>query len=290
MTNERSVRPQAVRAPAERSASAANRTVAVKEPTRADKYASPTPPAAAIPRGVYILLALSIAAIGTIMGITLLVTWRPVTRITIPVLVPEGYLLLSRAGGLVAYSLLWLSMALGISITSKLSRIWPGGPAAVDVHRYVSLLGLGFTLVHVLALLGDTLLDFSLTKALSPFSGSSYRPFLVGLMGKTGLYLMLLVGLSFYVRARLGHRLWRLIHYLSFVAFVLSLAHSVLAGTDSATIWAYALYITSVSSLLVLTCYRLWLLLRARLSAGAQRRAASKPPTGSIAKPKITNN
>jgi predicted ferric reductase len=166
------------------------------------------------------------------------------------VLAPEAYLLLSRAGGLVAYGLLWLSMALGISITSKLSRIWPGGLAAVDVHRYVSLLGLGFTLLHVLALLGDTLLDFSLAKGLLPFSGSSYRPFIYGLMGKIGFYLMLIVGLSFYIRVRLGHRLWRLIHYLSFISFVLSLTHGVLAGTDSSTSWARGLYIASVSLLL----------------------------------------
>ena len=208
--------------------------------------------------------------------ISVFLTWRPVTRITIPTLVPEAYLLLSRAGGLVAYGLLWLSMALGISITSKLSRIWPGGPAAVDVHRYVSLLGVGFTLFHVLALLGDTLLDFSLAKALLPFSGSSYRPFLVGLMGKTGLYLMLVVALSFYVRARLGHKLWRLIHYLSFVSFVLSLAHGVMAGTDSPTIWAQVLYITSIGFLLALTGYRLWLLTRTRSSTAAPKQPTNK--------------
>src|SRR5690349_18433380 len=39
---------------------------------------------------------------------------------------PKAYWYLSRASGLVAFGLLWASMALGLAITNKLARAWPG--------------------------------------------------------------------------------------------------------------------------------------------------------------------
>ena len=173
---------------------------------------------------------------------------------------PNVYLLLSRASAFVAYGLLWLAMALGIAMRNKLTRIWPGGPAAYVLHRYASLSGLMFTLVHVLLLLGHPALGYSIANLLLPFSGSSYRPLSVGLLGKASFYLMGLVGLSFYVRARLGQRLWRLLHYLSFAVFMLALIHGVFAGSDSPTIWARAMYVGSGGILLALTIYRLWMI------------------------------
>ncbi|HEX5691611.1 MAG TPA: hypothetical protein VFX76_16470, partial [Roseiflexaceae bacterium] len=40
---------------------------------------------------------------------------------------------LTRASGFVALGLLWLSMALGMLITNKMARIWPGGPTLNDL-------------------------------------------------------------------------------------------------------------------------------------------------------------
>src|SRR5690349_11455487 len=57
---------------------------------------------------------------------------------------------ITRASALVAYGLLWLSMLAGLSMTSRLSRLWPGGPTTFALHRFSSLLGLGFALLHAL--------------------------------------------------------------------------------------------------------------------------------------------
>src|SRR4051812_247430 len=48
---------------------------------------------------------------------------------------------LSRPSAFVGYVLLWASMARGISTPNKLARLWPGGPAAFDLHQYFSWLG-----------------------------------------------------------------------------------------------------------------------------------------------------
>jgi predicted ferric reductase len=228
-------------------------TPAAKRPA-APPIVEPIP----IPLGFRVVRVVAFASVSSILLLATLPMWAPSGPFLVPSLTPAGYLMLARMGGFVAYALLWLSMALGISISSKLARLWPGGPAAVDVHQYVSLLGIGFTLLHVLSLLGNAALGYTIASGLLPFSGSSYRPFWMGLAGKTGLYLMLVVGLSFFVRARLGHKLWRAIHSLSFVSFALALTHGMAAGTDTPSWWVFGFYIASMAILLALLAHRLW--------------------------------
>jgi predicted ferric reductase len=162
---------------------------------------------------------------------------------------------LSRASAFVAYVLLWWSMVLGLSITNRLARLWPGGPAAADLHEHASLLGLAFGLLHALVLLGDAYIGYTLPQILIPFASVSYEPVWVGL-GQISLYLMVLVTFTFYVRRWIGARAWRTIHYLSFVVFVLALLHGVFSGTDSSLPWAYWMYVGTSASVLGMTIYR----------------------------------
>lgn len=83
---------------------------------------------------------------------------------------PKIYWYLSRSAGFVAITILWISMALGLSITNKMARLWPGAPTAFALHEYVSLLGLAFGAYHGLLLMGDHFVDFSLPRLLLPFS------------------------------------------------------------------------------------------------------------------------
>ncbi len=185
----------------------------------------------------------------------------------------NAYWYLSRSSALVAFTLLWASMALGVSITNRLARFWPGAPTAFDLHQYVSLLGIGFVAVHVLALLGDTYIGYNLAQLLIPFGSTDYAPFWVGI-GQVALYLLIPVTLSFYVRKRLGTRGWRTMHGLSYALYGLTLLHSIFSGTDTGSVWATALYGFSVLSLVGLTGYRVLL---TRTSAG--RRAVSRSST-----------
>ncbi len=74
------------------------------------------------------------------------------------------------------------------------------------------------------------------------------RPVCVGL-GQVGLYIGLLDSLTFYIRRFIGYRVWRLLHYLSFLFYLLVLFHGFFSGTDSSAPWAIALYLGSVVSL-----------------------------------------
>ncbi|MBS1120569.1 MAG: hypothetical protein H6Q90_2797, partial [Deltaproteobacteria bacterium] len=95
---------------------------------------------------------------------------------------------------------------------------------------------------------------FDLVDLAVPFA-SSYRPLAVGL-GVIAAYLAVVVHVSFGLRRRLGTKLWRRLHALSFVAFVAASVHAIAAGSDSRTPWAVALYATPLGLVLALVVYR----------------------------------
>jgi predicted ferric reductase len=160
----------------------------------------------------------------------------------------------TRAAGIIAYLLLWLSTAWGLAVTSKV--LDPALPRAFtfDAHEFLSLLALGFTALHVLVLLADQYLPFSVAQILVPFA-STYRPVWVGL-GVIGLYLTILVSVTFYARRWIGAGAFRSIHYLSYVAYALVTLHAWFAGTDSALPATRWLYLSSALVIIFLTVYR----------------------------------
>ncbi|MEI7644521.1 MAG: hypothetical protein WCJ55_09585 [Chloroflexales bacterium] len=168
----------------------------------------------------------------------------------------KAFWYLTRASAFVSYGLLWWSMALGLTITNRMARAWPGGPTVSDLHEYASILGLIFGAIHALSLLGDHYIGYSLTQILVPFASTDYQPLWVGL-GQVSFYLMISVTLSFYVRRLIGGRAWRTVHYVSFGIFALALAHGIWSGSDSGTAWAQWAYAASGLSLVALTIYRI---------------------------------
>jgi predicted ferric reductase len=201
------------------------------------------------------LLLLAATAAGAFIAVLVLPYWLPGLHASLEGDSPKVFWLLSRASAIVAYSLLWLSMVFGLLITNKLARMWPGGPHAFNLHQHFSLLGLAFALFHGLILMGDQYLKFSLGQVLLPFASENYRPLWVGL-GQLTFYLMGLIVLSFYVRRRTSPRVWRLIHFLSFFAYMMGLLHGIYSGTDAGTLWAKDLYWSSAGLLLFLFNYR----------------------------------
>lgn len=189
------------------------------------------------------------------------------TLLVVPILVPglaasltssegEGYWYLSRVSGFVAYLLLWASMMMGLVITDRLARLWPGGPAAYDLHQYFSIIGIAFTLFHMLILLGSKYIGYSLVQLLVPFTGAQYRPLWIGI-GQLSFYLALVVTFTFYARSWFGPKGWRRLHYLSFAFFLFALLHSAYSGTDTTSFWAGPLYWVTGGATLFFSVYRI---------------------------------
>ena len=208
-----------------------------------------------VPLRSLLLLLFSIVA-GVTVAVIVLPLLLPGLSNSLLSVQPKAYWYISRASAMVAYLLLWMSMAFGLSITSKLSRSWPGAAQAVSLHQYTALLGLAFALLHALILLGDQYINYNLAQVLIPFGSSSYRQLGVG-FGQITFYLLAVVSFSFYFRKQIGHRTWRLIHFASFALFVMALIHGLVSGTDSADLWAKGMYWVTGGSILFLTMYRM---------------------------------
>jgi predicted ferric reductase len=172
---------------------------------------------------------------------------------------------ITRASGLMAYFLLWLSTAWGLAVSSKILDRLLHRTFTYDYHQFISLLSIGFVALHVGILMFDRYLPYTLTQVLVPFL-SPYRPFWVGL-GVISLYLILLVTVTFYIRGRIGTQAFRRIHALSLVAYLGVAAHAVFAGTDSALWFTQVLYMVTFLSVVFLTTYWLTISLQNRLSA-----------------------
>jgi predicted ferric reductase len=160
----------------------------------------------------------------------------------------------TRAAGIVAYLLLWLSTAWGLAVSSKIFDPVLERFFTYDMHQFLSLLAIGFAVLHVAVLLADRYLPFSLAQVLVPFI-APYRPLWIG-FGVIGLYLVLLVSATFYVRQRIGYATFHVIHYLSFLAYAGITVHGLMAGTDSSLWTTLLMYAGTALVVVFLLVYR----------------------------------
>lgn len=143
----------------------------------------------------------------------------------------------SRAAGTAAMVLASLSVAYGFMAAG---RLLPKHFAASRVvHEALSLATIVLIAYHGLILVFDAFIGFSLVDVLVPFA-SDYEPIWQA-MGIIGGWALVLFGLSYYARARIGVNRWRSLHRFTGVAWVLSLGHSLGEGTDAAKWWFLAL-------------------------------------------------
>ena len=177
----------------------------------------------------------------------------------------------TRAAGLTGYFLMWLSMAWGLAIANKILHPAVEGSFTYDFHEFLSLLGIGFIILHVIVLYFDRFLPFNVIQTLIPFI-DSYRPFWVGL-GIIGFYLFLLVAVTFYMRKTIGMQAFRSIHALSLVGYLGATLHGLFAGTDSALWMTKLLYALTFIVIVFLATY--WLIIIS-LNKREKAEAASK--------------
>jgi sulfoxide reductase heme-binding subunit YedZ len=159
----------------------------------------------------------------------------------------------SRAAGTVAMALASLSVGLGLAMSGRLLRGRLADRRAV--HEALSLAVLGAVAIHALALVGDSFMRPSVLDVTVPFV-SSYRTGLTSL-GIVSGWGLLILGLSFYVRGRIGVRRWRVLHRFTLVAWGGGLIHSVGEGTDAGQTWFLLLLALTVMPALLALCGRL---------------------------------
>jgi predicted ferric reductase len=192
----------------------------------------------------------------------------------------KAYWYMARAGGIVSYLLLWLSVIWGLVLSTKIMHNLVPAPLAYGLHEFLSLATMLFVMAHAVVLLGDNYIGFNLFHLTVPFL-APYEPLWTGL-GTLGFYLATVLTGSFYIRQQIGQRVWRILHYLTFVAYILALVHGVMAGTDSGLKLMKLLYLTTGGSVLFLIYYRLLILLGLTklTNLGRKMNESRRPPMG----------
>ena len=178
--------------------------------------------------------------------------------------------ILARSSGLLAYVLLTSSVLAGIVLKARPFGASPRPAAVTDVHRFLALLGLAALALHGTALVLDRTVDVSLAALVVP-GLLPYRP-LATALGVVAAELMVLVYASFSVRRRIGTRLWRRLHWLTYAVFALATAHGLAAGTDANRPWALPLYGAAVGAVLAAAAWRALVPPASRARAGASGR------------------
>ncbi len=140
---------------------------------------------------------------------------------------------ITRSSAIVAFVLLTVAFAGGLAATQRVvaSRWWPRF-ATQDLHRNLSLLAMGFIVIHVVTTLADTFVNVGSWSSVVPFV-SDYRSTWVGL-GTLALDVLVVVIATSLVRHRLSWRVWRAVHWTTYAAWPLALVHFLKTGTDSA--------------------------------------------------------
>ncbi|MFN2537932.1 MAG: ferric reductase [Mycobacteriales bacterium] len=156
---------------------------------------------------------------------------------------------LSRSTGIVSFVLVTTALGLGLASTQRAlaSPRWPRF-ATQRLHRNLSLLGLGFLCVHIVATITDGYVDISWWTAFVP-GASHYRGTWVAL-GTTAFDVIVAVTVTSLYRLRMNATYWRWLHYTVYAAWPLAWLHFLKTGTDAAN-GRFGLWIAIAAAALV---------------------------------------
>lgn len=140
-----------------------------------------------------------------------------------------------RISGVVALVLLTITVVLGI--VTRSGRPLPAMPrfSLSLIHRNIALLACVFLVFHVGALLLDSYAHLNLVDVVVPFAGT-LDPFWQGL-GTVAFDLVLAIVITSLLRARIGARAFRIVHWLTYAMWPIALAHAIGNGTNGRSAW-----------------------------------------------------
>jgi predicted ferric reductase len=142
---------------------------------------------------------------------------------------------LARGSGVVSLVLLTATVVGGITTSARWATThWPRFVVA-GLHRNVSLLAVMFLGLHIATTVVDGYVPIRWRDVVVPF-GSVYRPAWLGL-GAVAFDLLIAVLVTSLLRSRLGHRLWRAVHWLAYACWPVAVAHGLGTGSDSRQPW-----------------------------------------------------
>lgn len=188
--------------------------------------------------------------------------------------------LTSRASGLILMVLFSAVVVLGVATRiGSAPRAWPRFVTA-ELHRTLALFAVALLALHVITAILDPFVSIGWWATILPFA-SHYRTMALGL-GALTVDLGAAVLITSLMRRRLGHRLWRAVHWLAYLAWPLAFAHALGAGGDLRIWWVAAVIWGSASAVVLAVGARIWTSVSARQARRSPARLRSDLPNGPI--------
>jgi sulfoxide reductase heme-binding subunit YedZ len=168
---------------------------------------------------------------------------------------PSWFWYATRGLGTATLIVLTCTAVLGIlTATRWIGKSTPGFVAA-DLHRNLSLLGLGLLLAHVVTTVLDPYAHISVRDVLIPI-GAAYRPVWLGL-GVAAAEIMVAVAATSLLRERIGPRAWRLIHWAAYASWPFAVIHGLGTGSDARAPWLIGVVVSCVAAVLLALIQRI---------------------------------
>ncbi len=180
--------------------------------------------------------ALGVGSISVALGFFLV---HLLARKTTPTLAPW---VIARGTGLALVAVTTALVSVGLWIAHPMRNKTKGLFHAITLNSaHKSLAGVGLVLLflHVSAIISDGFAKVGLLGAFVPLQ-SQYRPIPVAL-GTLGLYMVLAVGFTAWLKVRFHLFNWKMVHRYAILSFAFIVIHGITAGTDTAVVaWLYA--------------------------------------------------
>jgi predicted ferric reductase len=164
--------------------------------------------------------------------------------------------IIARSSGLITWALATCVVAWGLLLRTRLlGRVYEG-QRILTLHRFLSVLTLVFLLVHIVALIMDPVVKFSVPMVLVP-GLASWQTLAVSL-GIIAMWLMIPVSIvaRFLNRWPSLNKLFLRSHYVAYAMWPFATAHYIMAGTDAMIWWSLALLVTGTGALVFLLLSR----------------------------------
>lgn len=162
---------------------------------------------------------------------------------------------LARATGITLYLLFWGVVMAGLLLTTRVFDRVVSKATLFSVHAYLGRLAYAFLAAHLLSLVIDQHLPFTIEQLVVPFSGPTGEPW-TG-FGILATYLFIVVVASASMRRYIPYPVWRFLHILAFPMYALSLMHGIGAGSSTASPFMQAVYLLTGAGVVVLCLARL---------------------------------
>jgi sulfoxide reductase heme-binding subunit YedZ len=168
---------------------------------------------------------------------------------------PQIWWYIARASGIIAWLFITASVLWGILLSTKLFPAHRRPAWLLDLHRGLGALSVLFLLTHVGALVADNYVHFDIVDILVPFA-SEWKTWQVAI-GVFAFWGVVIVEFTSLAMKHLPKKLWRGIHFTSYLTFLLTSFHGTFAGTDATNKMYVATTIVTTVVLVVAVSYRI---------------------------------